>query len=877
MSPKYSKAKVRSVSDGELIDVNADYRNEDDPSDQDEGRRTFTLPRPIKRRNKIKKRSSPVPQEPETPDDDDVSGHNYTKLTNKPKKRGFRTPSMKSVGNLVNKMFRHMTSITIAPPASTTTTMERHRHESFSASTNDVRSSQSNHRNELPKNKTPGVEGLRNHGNTCFMNAVLQCICHTDILAEYFVMNQYKIDLKRRNTTNAKKFGTRGEVTEQLALLLKALWSSQYTPEISNQFKAIVGKYESQYLGSNQHDAQEFLLWLLDKVHEDLNTATKKKYKKIKSSHGRPEEVVAAEALSNHMRCNSSFVHDLFQALYRSSLTCPKCQSRSITFDPFLCVSIPIPQRQNRPVYVTVVYMNQQPKQVKLGLSINSQANIRELREMLASDTGINENQMVLTEFVPEGFHHTFSDQQPLSMIQDNDNVYAVEVPLLRPLVARDGEYLLLLWINRLGTGCQGKRFGCPYVREVPREAKFEELQKVILTAMTDNLREGVLEQKVGIVMRLRVVDGIPGKCYLPSDVDHPLYMPTVDKALSMCSTDKGPRHLKLIVEWDLETRNDIIANVDDVVEEHVSVKQLANLQTQPATATLSECFDMYTQEEKLGTEDSWMCPRCKQLQQGVKKLGLWTVPDILIIHLKRFRQTSTQRTKLNTLVEFPVTGLDMSPHIVGNQNDNHAYGHHHANGYNTFTYWSPWRRNRRYLPRSDDNLFDLYAVCNHQGNLQGGHYTAFCKNPTTGNWYSFDDVKVQQLPDDTSIVSPNAYILFYQRSSLNSGSGSSASSSSSGSSDHWIYRMPSFHYTPPKFSKSQDNLMSIDSQNANVFPVPVEQPSFSRGIRPYSSMAPLGSHKKRSASILYEPDRHSDDEEITEHYGKMYITESCV
>jgi len=75
---------------------------------------------------------------------------------------------------------------------------------------------------------------------------------------------------------------------------------------------------------------------------------------------------------------------------------------------------------------------------------------------------------------------------------------------------------------------------------------------------------------------------------------------------------------------------------------------------------TLSDCLDSYTKEEQLD-EDSWYCSRCKEFRAGRMSYELWRVPDILVIHLKRFNCTARWREKIRTKVHFPINSLDMN------------------------------------------------------------------------------------------------------------------------------------------------------------------------------------------------------------------------
>ena len=161
---------------------------------------------------------------------------------------------------------------------------------------------------------------------------------------------------------------------------------------------------------------------------------------------------------------------------------------------------------------------------------------------------------------------------------------------------------------------------------------------------------------------------------------------------------------------------------------------------------TIEDCLDDFTKEEQLGEDDPWFCPRCKKHQQATKNLQLWKVPDVLVVHLKRFSNSRTMRDKLDAFIDFPLQGLDLESRVGERQSAKILAN----SGFDIADFGLD--------DVNEPLLYDLFAVDEHMGGLGGGHYRAYARNHLDGEWYHFNDEHVTQCKAADAVVSRHFY-----------------------------------------------------------------------------------------------------------------------
>uniref|UniRef100_A0A8C7SJT9 Ubiquitin carboxyl-terminal hydrolase n=1 Tax=Oncorhynchus mykiss TaxID=8022 RepID=A0A8C7SJT9_ONCMY len=187
---------------------------------------------------------------------------------------------------------------------------------------------------------TQGLVGLRNLGNTCFMNSILQCLSNTHNLRDYCLHNSHRRDLNKNSRTNT------GALMEEFAKLLQTMWTSSSSEAVGpSEFKTQIQRYAPRFVGYNQQDAQEFLRFLLDGLHNEVNRVTVRPRGSSEDFDHLPDREKGDRMWSKYLEREDSKVVDLFVGQLKSSLTCSTCGYCSTVFDPFWDLSLPIAKK----------------------------------------------------------------------------------------------------------------------------------------------------------------------------------------------------------------------------------------------------------------------------------------------------------------------------------------------------------------------------------------------------------------------------------------------------------------------------------------------------------------------------------------------------
>ncbi|XP_053984882.1 ubiquitin carboxyl-terminal hydrolase 20 [Hylaeus volcanicus] len=147
---------------------------------------------------------------------------------------------------------------------------------------------------------------------------------------------------------------------------------------------------------------------------------------------------------------------------------------------------------------------------------------------------------------------------------------------------------------------------------------------------------------------------------------------------------------------------------------------------------SLHDCLSAFFSADELKGDNMYSCEKCNKLRNGIKFSKVLELPEILCVHLKRFRHELMFSSKIANYVSFPLEGLDMRPYL-------------HKECVSKVT------------------MYDLISVICHHGTAGGGHYTCYALNPIVNKWFEFDDQCVTEVSPET-VKHCEAYVLFYKK-----------------------------------------------------------------------------------------------------------------
>ena len=679
------------------------------------------------------------------------------------------------------------------------------------------------------ENNKHGLVGLNNIGNTCYMNTALQCLSNCNILTNYFLNDTY---LKFINKDNP--IGSKGKLVESYAEIIKHLWYGLADSFSPNDFKEIIGNIRKIFKDFQQQDSQEFLSFLLDGLHEDLNKVLKKPYIAQKDNliFQNPNDEFNYYRKIFYAR-NQSIIIDLFYGIYKSILYCPNqnCNNISNTFDPYSIITLSlnnnIENQKMKNIQIYFLYADFPCKILNFELEIKENSTIKNFRQKInyILHCGVNTFQMyfikdkIIPILIDETKYNTMDE-----LIKFNENIFLYQIQSI--VFGKDNSeelkknYDEIIRNNNL-VDERANEFDKKENYSEENEETFDKEKWIRcifnnysyeIKCLNDDTKNNYIpkdhfnppkiyyfnkewnnEELFHYFAKLNIIIYENNHDFMEknfgeyaSNIEKYYNNPDFKLTYSIHEETKYPFFLfydnSSLIFNENENENNIsndtlnlgkillLSKEKFTIKEEIEKIELKDNKTikdyqlnfnivwypdyinkiqqlylyekinkkisyfndfDGQDFQLTNLLENFGMLEQLTEENKWYCPKCKQHQLAKKKIEIYTCPEILIIHLKRFKNNS----KLRNLVKFPIEGLDMGKYIHYKENEN----------------------------ENNDYIYDLFAVSNHDGDLNGGHYYAYCKNIYENKWFEFNDSCVSEI-NDNNIVSKSAYVIFYKK-----------------------------------------------------------------------------------------------------------------
>ena len=180
--------------------------------------------------------------------------------------------------------------------------------------------------NQKPKIIYPNKTGLKNIGNSSYMNSTIQCLSNINYLSDYLIKHYGELDVKIK------------PLSAEFSSLVYDLFTTEKDFIDPKMFKRNIGKLNPLFEGNQEVDAKELIIFLLGKLHQELNKCTSEKpkidYDQLENDSF-DENKMLQHFIKDYTGKNRSIISDTFYGIIRSTMKCNNCKMIKYSFKTF--------------------------------------------------------------------------------------------------------------------------------------------------------------------------------------------------------------------------------------------------------------------------------------------------------------------------------------------------------------------------------------------------------------------------------------------------------------------------------------------------------------------------------------------------------------